>query len=134
VCVPTPLSPQGAPDLTAVCSATETAAKLLHPGLLVVLESTSHPGTPDEMVRPILEQQSGLTAGVDFQLAFFPERIDPGNKTYGIRNTPKIVGGSTHTCTSAAASFYDKICDQWWKRTRAARRRWPSCSRIPTST
>jgi nucleotide sugar dehydrogenase len=112
VCVPTPLSPQGGPDLTAVCAATETAAKLLHPGMLVVLESTSYAGTTDEIVRPILEQQSDLTAGVDFHLAFSPERIDPGNKTYGVRNTPKIVGGYTHTCTSAAASFYGKLCDQ----------------------
>jgi nucleotide sugar dehydrogenase len=80
--------------------------------MLVVLESTSYAGTTDEIVRPILEQQSDLTAGVDFHLAFSPERIDPGNKTYGVRNTPKIVGGYTHTCTSAAASFYGKLCDQ----------------------
>ena len=112
ICVPTPLSPQGGPDLTAVCAATEVAARLLHPGMLVVLESTSYPGTTDEVVRPILERGSGLAAGDDFHLAFSPERIDPGNTVYGLRNTPKVVGGYTPTSASIAVSFYGKICDQ----------------------
>ncbi|MGE5292325.1 MAG: nucleotide sugar dehydrogenase [Micromonosporaceae bacterium] len=115
ICVPTPLSAEGGPDLTAVRGAAETVARLLHPGMLVVLESTTYPGTTDEIVRPILEQHSGLAVGEGescFHLAFSPERIDPGNKTYGIRNTPKVVGGHTPACASAAAGFYGKLCDQ----------------------
>jgi nucleotide sugar dehydrogenase len=112
ICVPTPLSAADGPDLTAVCAAAQTAGRLLHPGMLVVLESTTYPGTTDEVVRPILEKLSGLTAGTGFHLAFSPERIDPGNKTYGIRNTPKIVGGHTPDCAAAATAFYGKLCDQ----------------------
>src|ERR1700729_1639232 len=111
ICVPTPLSESDGPDLTAVKSATETAAKLLKPGALVVLESTTYPGTTDEVVRPILEKASGLTAGIDFHLAFSPERIDPGNAVYGIRNTPKVVGGLTPACTEAAAEVYGTVCE-----------------------
>jgi UDP-N-acetyl-D-glucosamine dehydrogenase len=77
-----------------------------------VLESTTYPGTTDEVVRPILEKASGLSAEVDFHLAFSPERIDPGNPVYGLRNTPKVVGGLTPDATSAAARFYGKVCDQ----------------------
>jgi nucleotide sugar dehydrogenase len=110
ICVPTPLSVDGGPDLTAVRGASETVARNLAPGSLVVLESTTYPGTTDEVVRPILEQ-SGLTAGQDFHLAFSPERIDPGNPVYGVRNTPKIVGGHTPACASAAAAFYGKFVD-----------------------
>jgi nucleotide sugar dehydrogenase len=111
ICVPTPLSESDGPDLTAVRSATESAAKILKPGALVVLESTTYPGTTDEVVRPLLEKTAGLTAGIDFHLAFSPERIDPGNETYGIRNTPKVVGGITPACTAAAAAFYGQVCD-----------------------
>src|ERR1700731_1297834 len=111
ICVPTPLSESDGPDLTAVRAATESAAKLLKPGALVVLESTTYPGTTDEIVRPILEKASGLTVGIDFHLAFSPERIDPGNAHYGIRNTPKVVGGITPACTNAAAAFYGQVCD-----------------------
>ena len=80
--------------------------------MLVVLESTTYPGTTDEIVRPLLEGRSGLRAGRDFALAFSPERIDPGNPDFGIRNTPKVVGGITSSCTEAAEIFYGKICDQ----------------------
>ena len=80
--------------------------------MLVILESTSYPGTTDEVVRPLVEKISGLNAGTDFCLAFSPERIDPGNKTYGLRNTPKVVGGYTTTCADAAARFYGKLCDE----------------------
>jgi UDP-N-acetyl-D-glucosamine dehydrogenase len=111
ICVPTPLSESDGPDLTAVKSATETAARLLKPGALVVLESTTYPGTTDEIVRPMLEKASGLTAGIGFHLAFSPERIDPGNEKYGMRNTPKVVGGLTPACTDAAAAFYGQVCD-----------------------
>jgi UDP-N-acetyl-D-glucosamine dehydrogenase len=112
ICVPTPLTEDNGPDLSAVESAAEITAKLLRPGALVVLESTTYPGTTDEIVRPLLEKGSGLSAGVDFSLAFSPERIDPGNPDYGIRNTPKVVGGITPSCTQAAATFYGKLCDQ----------------------
>jgi len=111
ICVPTPLSESDGPDLTAVKSATETAARLLKPGALIVLESTTYPGTTDEIVRPMLEKASGLAAGIDFHLAFSPERIDPGNEQYGMRNTPKVVGGLTPACTAAAAAFYGTVCD-----------------------
>jgi UDP-N-acetyl-D-glucosamine dehydrogenase len=111
ICVPTPLSESDGPDLTAVRAATETAAALVRSGCTVILESTTYPGTTDEIVRPILEKASGLTAGIGFHLAFSPERIDPGNETYGIRNTPKVVGGITPACTEAAADFYRQVCD-----------------------
>ena len=111
ICVPTPLSESDGPDLTAVKAATETAARLLKPGGLIVLESTTYPGTTDEIVRPALEKASGLTVGIDFHLAFSPERIDPGNQRYGMRNTPKVVGGLTPACTNAAAAFYGQVCD-----------------------
>ena len=112
ICVPTPLSEADGPDLTAVRAASETVGRLLSRGMLVVLESTTYPGTTDELVRPILEKASGLSAEVDFHLAFSPERIDPGNPVYGLRNTPKVVGGLTPDATSVAARFYGKVCDQ----------------------
>ena len=93
ICVPTPLSADNGPDLSAVRGAVGVIGRMLRPGMLVVLESTTYPGTTDEVVRPLLEKASGLTAGVDFSLAFSPERIDPGNPDYSIRNTPKVVGG-----------------------------------------
>ncbi|MGI5165021.1 nucleotide sugar dehydrogenase [Spirillospora sp. CA-253888] len=111
ICVPTPLSEEGGPDLAAVRGAARTIAARLAPGALVVLESTTYPGTTEEVLRPLLEE-SGLVAGVDFHLAFSPERIDPGNPHYGVRNTPKIVGGLTPACASAAAAFYGKIVDR----------------------
>ena len=78
-----------------------------------MLESTTYPGTTEEVVRPLLEKESGLTAGLDFSLAFSPERIDPGNLAYGIRNTPKVVGGVTPSCTEAAAAFYGRSASRW---------------------
>jgi UDP-N-acetyl-D-glucosamine dehydrogenase len=110
ICVPTPLADDHGPDLGAVRSATRAVARNLRPGMLVVLESTTYPGTTDEVVRPILEE-SGLRAGIDFHLAFSPERIDPGNKEFGPRNTPKVVGGHTPACTERAAEFYGRFVD-----------------------
>ncbi|MQA61477.1 MAG: nucleotide sugar dehydrogenase [Actinophytocola sp.] len=110
VCVPTPLSNDGGPDLGAVAGATRSIAAHLRPGQLVVLESTTYPGTTDEIVRPILEA-GGLVAGQDFNLAFSPERIDPGNPTYGLRNTPKVVGGHTAACSERAVAFYREFID-----------------------
>ncbi|OIJ68265.1 nucleotide sugar dehydrogenase [Streptomyces mangrovisoli] len=110
ICVPTPLSDHGGPDLGMVEDACAMVSRRLRPGTLVVLESTSYPGTTDEVVLPILEQ-SGLRAGSGFYLAFSPERVDPGNKVYGVRNTPKVVGGYSDACTTTAAIFYRKFVD-----------------------
>jgi len=110
ICVPTPLTPEGGPDLGAVMGATRSIAAHLQPGQLVVLESTTYPGTTDDEVRPVLEE-GGLVAGRDFHLAFSPERIDPGNEQFGMRNTPKVVGGHTDACTDAAAEFYGTFVD-----------------------
>lgn len=110
ICVPTPLSIDGEPDLGAVTAATTTIARQLRGGHLVVLESTTYPGTTDEIVRPILEE-GGLVAGSDFHLAFSPERVDPGNPVYGIANTPKVVGGHTPACTEVATAFYGRFIE-----------------------
>ncbi|MFG2960679.1 nucleotide sugar dehydrogenase [Streptomyces sp. NPDC048291] len=110
ICVPTPLSEDGGPDLGAVTSAARAVAGRLRRGRLVVLESTTYPGTTEEIVRPLLEE-SGLRAGDDFALAFSPERIDPGNTTHGLRQTPKVVGGCTPSCAAKAAAFYGKLVD-----------------------
>jgi nucleotide sugar dehydrogenase len=110
ICVPTPLSEDGGPDLGAVTAATRSVARNLRAGMLVILESTTHPGTTDEIVRPILEE-GGLRAGVDFHLAFSPERIDPGNQFFGPRNTPKVVGGHTPACTERTAAFYGQFVE-----------------------
>ncbi|MFE6336953.1 nucleotide sugar dehydrogenase [Streptomyces sp. NPDC057798] len=108
ICVPTPLTEHGAPNLGAVDSAVADIAAHLKPGTLVVLESTTYPGTTDEVVRPRLEA-GGLKAGADFYLAFSPERIDPGNPVYGLENTPKVVGGTTPDCTKAARALYERF-------------------------
>jgi nucleotide sugar dehydrogenase len=97
--------------LGAVKAATATISEHLQPGSLVVLESTTYPGTTEDVVRPILEAGSGLVAGTDFWLAYSPERIDPGNPEWGLRNTPKVVGGLTPACTKRAVQFYDQIVD-----------------------
>jgi len=105
ICVPTPYTVQRAPDLGAIIAATESIAPRLRPEQLIVLQSTTYPGTTTEVVRPILEARSGLNAETDFHLAFSPERIDPGNKKWGAYNTPKVVGGLTDEATSLAASL-----------------------------
>jgi UDP-N-acetyl-D-glucosamine dehydrogenase len=110
ICVPTPLGDSGAPDLSAVESAVGSIATRLRPGALVVLESTTYPGTTDDLVLPLLET-SGKRVDEDFYLAFSPERIDPGNKTYGLKNTPKVVGGVTKESTTKAAAFYGRFVD-----------------------
>lgn len=110
ICVPTPLDASGNPDLTAVLGATRAVAAHSHDGLTVVLESTTYPGTTQEVLQPILEA-TGRRVGTDIHLAFSPERIDPGNPTYNIRNTPKIVGGVTPECTERAAAFYTQFVE-----------------------
>lgn len=111
VCVPTPLAFDGAPDLRAIESAGRMIAAHLASGQLVVLESTTYPGTTEEFLQPILEAD-GLAVGRDFHLAFSPERIDPGNAQYGFRNTPKVVGGVTEACLAAVSAFYGELVDQ----------------------
>jgi UDP-N-acetyl-D-glucosamine dehydrogenase len=110
ICVPTPLTEEDGPDLGPVRAAARVVARHLRQDTLVVLESTTYPGTTDEVLAPILEE-SGLRAGVDFNLAFSPERVDPGNLTFGLRNTPKVVGGYSAACTQRAAAFYGKFVE-----------------------
>jgi len=105
ICVPTPLRKTKDPDMSYIVSAVESIAKHLHPGMLIILESTTYPGTTDEVVQPLLEE-TGLKAGVDFFLAFSPERVDPGNPTFHTHNVPKVVGGFTPTCSTLAAALY----------------------------
>jgi len=105
ICVPTPLRKTKDPDMSFIVSAVEKIAAHLHPGMLVVLESTTYPGTTGELVQPLLEA-GGLKAGVDFFLAFSPERVDPGNPVYNTRNVPKVVGGVGPESTALAAALY----------------------------
>lgn len=109
ICVPTPLDIYQQPDLTYIKNSTENIARYLHPGMLIVLESTTYPGTTEELVKPILEKNSGFKCGKDFFLAFSPERIDPGNPWYKVNNTPKVVGGVTPDCTEVASYLYNNI-------------------------
>jgi UDP-N-acetyl-D-glucosamine dehydrogenase len=112
VALPTPLSRQREPDLRILVSAAGQIASRLRPGHLVVLESTTYPGTTREQVQPILEAGSGLTAGVDFHLAFSPERVDPGREDWTTRNVPKVVGGIDDASTEAAAELYGSAIEQ----------------------
>ncbi|CAN5660576.1 nucleotide sugar dehydrogenase [soil metagenome] len=105
ICVPTPLRKTKDPDMSYIVSAVEAIAAHLHPGMLIVLESTTYPGTTDEVVQPLLEA-TGLKAGVDFFIAFSPERVDPGNPTFQTRNVPKVVGGLTADCLRLSAALY----------------------------
>jgi UDP-N-acetyl-D-glucosamine dehydrogenase len=111
VCVPTPLTRNREPDLGPLLSATRALAGVIRSGQLVVLESTTFPGTTREHLVPLLEE-SGLQAGEDFFLAFSPERVDPGRVDYTIRNTPKIVGGLTPACTERAVALYGRVCEE----------------------
>ncbi|HIS79674.1 nucleotide sugar dehydrogenase [Anaeromassilibacillus sp. An200] len=110
ICVPTPLDKYQQPDISYVKGSTESVAEHVHPGMLVVLESTTYPGTTEELLKPILEK-SGLVCGKDFYLAFSPERVDPGNKQYKTKNTPKVVGGITKDCTEIAAALYRNVLE-----------------------
>jgi len=110
ICVPTPLDLYKQPDLSYVVDSTKSVAQYLHKGMLVILESTTYPGTTEEVLKPILEE-SGLKCGEDFFLAFSPERVDPGNKEFNTKNTPKVVGGCTPDCTEVAAALYRNILE-----------------------
>lgn len=109
ICVPTPLDVYQQPDISYVKSSAIEIAKHLKKGTIVVLESTTYPGTTEELLLPILEEGSGLKCGEDFYLAFSPERVDPGNLIYKTKNTPKVVGGITPECTEVAAALYEAI-------------------------
>jgi UDP-N-acetyl-D-glucosamine dehydrogenase len=106
ICVPTPLRKTKDPDVSYMVAAVTEVARYLHPGMLVILESTTYPGTTEELARPILEA-GGLKAGRDFFLAFSPERVDPGNKQFNTANVPKVVGGTTADCAALARALYE---------------------------
>ncbi len=110
ICVPTPLRKTKDPDMSYIVSAVEEIAKYFHPGLLVILESTTYPGTTDELLLPTFEKL-GLKAGEDFFLCFSPERVDPGNPIYQTSNTPKVVGGVTPACTEMGRLFFSQALD-----------------------
>ena len=110
ICVPTPLTENREPDLGPLDAAAKSLAQVLQPGQLIVLESTTYPGTTRERVMPLLES-SGLRVGTDINLAFSPERVDPGRTDYSLRNTPKVVGGITPACLDRADDLYSRVCD-----------------------
>ncbi|MER7173705.1 nucleotide sugar dehydrogenase [Streptomyces mesophilus] len=112
ICAPTPLGADRTPDLTQVAEAAQALAARLRPHTTVILESPAYPGTTEEFLRPLLEEGSGLTAGRDFHLAYSPGRFDPGNRTHGYGNTPKVIGGLTPACTESAAAFYGRLTDK----------------------
>ena len=110
ICVPTPLNKSRDPDISFVMSAISELKKYIHPGMLVILESTTYPGTTREVLLPALQEK--LKVGVDLFLAFSPERIDPGNQFYSLKNTPKVVGGITNNCTELAKLLYEQIIER----------------------
>jgi UDP-N-acetyl-D-glucosamine dehydrogenase len=110
ICVPTPLNSNREPDLGPLDAAGEALAQVMQPGQLIVLESTTYPGTTRERLLPMLET-SGLKVGQDINVAFSPERVDPGRTDYTLRNTPKVVGGVTPACTERAEKLYGRVCD-----------------------
>lgn len=111
ICVPTPLDKHQEPDISYVKSSTEAVARYLTPNTMVVLESTTYPGTTEELVKPILETESGLECGKDFYLGFSPERVDPGNLIYKTKNTPKVVGGIGKDATEVIATMYRAVLE-----------------------
>lgn len=110
ICVPTPLDRHKQPDISYVKASAESIVPYMHRDMLIVLESTTYPGTTEQLLKPIFES-SGLKCGEDFYLAFSPERVDPGNVFYKTKNTPKVVGGVTEQCTDVAATLYENILD-----------------------
>ncbi len=110
ICVPTPLGKTRDPDITYIQAAVGSIAKCMHSGMLVILESTTYPGTTEEVILPLLEEQ-GFTVGEDFFLAFSPERVDPGNPTFNTLNIPKVVGGVTANCTEVAGTLYGQVME-----------------------
>ena len=111
ICVPTPLDDHQQPDISYVKNSTIEIAKYLKPNTMVVLESTTYPGTTEELIKPLLEEGSGLKCGEDFYLGFSPERVDPGNKFYKTKNTPKVVGGIGKDATEVIAAMYRAVLE-----------------------
>ena len=111
ICVPTPLDSHQQPDINYVRSSAELIAKYMKVGTIVVLESTTYPGTTEELLKPILEKGSGLECGKDFYLGFSPERVDPGNAVYKTKNTPKVVGGIGKDAVDVIAAVYEAVLD-----------------------
>ena len=112
ICVPTPLTPNREPDLRALTAAATGLGQVLQRGQLVVLESTTYPGTTRDHLVALLEEQSELRVGKDINVAFSPERVDPGRTDYTLRNTPKVIGGITEDCTARTAELYGPVCDR----------------------
>lgn len=110
ICVPTPLNKLKDPDVSYILNVLKQLSKYIHPGMLISLESTTYPGTTRELILPALEK-NGLTVGKDFYLCFSPERVDPGNEKYQIKNTPKVVGGITENCTKFGKMLYESVID-----------------------
>jgi UDP-N-acetyl-D-glucosamine dehydrogenase len=111
ICVPTPLRKTGDPDLSFILVATDELAKYIHPGVVIVLESTTYPGTTREILLPKLTEKSGLEVGEDLFLAFSPERVDPGREDWTTYNTPKVIGGITQVCTDIASYWYEQALE-----------------------
>ncbi len=111
ICVPTPLRHTGDPDLSFIISAAEGIAPYVHPGMVVVLESSTYPGTTRELVLPVLTEKSGLKIGEELFLAFSPERVDPGREDWTTKNTPKVIGGMTEKCTEVSTAWYSQALD-----------------------
>jgi UDP-N-acetyl-D-glucosamine dehydrogenase len=112
ICVPTPLTPNREPDLEPLIASGRALGQVLQRGQLVVLESTTYPGTTREQLVPLLEQESDLRIGREVNVAYSPERVDPGRTDYTLRNTPKVIGGLTPECTERAVALYGRICDE----------------------
>ncbi len=112
ICVPTPLTPNREPDLAALMAAGQELGRVTQRGQLVVLESTTYPGTTRERLVPVLEQESDLRVGEGLNVAFSPERVDPGRTDFTLRNTPKVIGGITPECTDRAVELYSRVCDE----------------------
>lgn len=111
ICVPTPLRKTRDPDLSYILSVTEEIANYIHQDMVIILESTTYPGTTRELIMPMIKKASGLTAGEDYYLAFSPERVDPGREDWTTVNTPKVVGGISDNCTQVASAFYEQAID-----------------------
>ena len=112
ICVPTPLNDNREPDLGPLEASAEAVARVVREGQLMVLESTTYPGTTRELLLPAIERQSSLTVGEDVNVAFSPERVDPGRTDYTLRNTPKVIGGITDACTERARELYARVCEK----------------------
>ena len=134
ICVPTPLRQTGDPDMSFILSATEQLAKYVHKGMVVVLESTTYPGTTRELVLPMLTEKSGLKVGEDIFICFSPERVDPGREDWTTLNTPKVMGGITAACVGSGNGLVrGRDQDGCAVSHRRKRRKWRSCSKTPSA-